>query len=87
MLYDFHTNNQKSHEQIVKESKNIILGSGWNKHWSLFPPHPHPHPQRQQKTLPGGKQIKKKHILMISMIVMKTIRQVINESFKNQYKS
>ena len=46
----------------LKTNTNTILGDGWNKYWSLFPP-PIPIPGVSKSLLSGGKTSTKTHML------------------------
>ena len=66
-----------------KYNKDLILGVGWNKHWSLLFPPPIPIPSVSKSLLPGDKQIKKKHmfddLLCFLIIVNNSIIKIMSK--------
>ena len=69
VLFSVFIKDKKSLRTYFKPHKNHILGDGWNKYWSLFPPIP----ILGVAKVPchGAEQIEQKHVFNISLLFCK----------------
>ena len=62
-------------------NNNLILGDGWSKYWSYWPPSPHPHPGRQQKSPARGEQIRKTQFLLMFNYLDEKVKNTLMSHF------
>ena len=70
IFYDFNNKVKKSLINHLETNKNLILGDGWNKYWSLCAPLP-PSLASAKVACQGAKKIWKSNCWWFSMIYIK----------------